>query len=103
MRTRLKVDELLALLGQAARTLRLDRNLDQQSLAAEAGVSLSALKSLESGSGTTLRTFIQVLRALGREEWLKTLAPAASINPLNLPRDAPLRQRARRRTQKNGR
>jgi transcriptional regulator with XRE-family HTH domain len=98
-RTRLTAGELAAVLGEGLRALRLDRNLDQKTIADEAGVSVTALKNLESGRGATTRTLIQVLRALGREEWLQTLAPVATINPLNLPRDAPVRRRARRRRQ----
>jgi hypothetical protein len=37
-----------------------------------------------------------VLRALGREDWLKTIAPVATINPLTMPRAATPRLRARK-------
>ena len=37
------------------------------------------------------------MRALGREEWLETIAPVATINPLALTRKAESRQRASRR------
>jgi transcriptional regulator with XRE-family HTH domain len=90
-------EELSALLGESLRALRLDRNLDQKTLAAQAGVSLNALKNLESGKGANVSTMVLVLRALGREDWLKSLAPVATINPLTLPRGAGPRQRARRR------
>ena len=53
-------------LGEQARNLRLRQNLDQKSLAEQAGVGLSALKNLESGKGATLKTLIKTLRALGR-------------------------------------
>jgi transcriptional regulator with XRE-family HTH domain len=87
-------EELEAQLGTNLRALRLERNLDQATLAARAGVSLNALKHLEGGQGSTLKTLVRVLRALGREEWLKTIAPIASINPLTMPRSAAPRQRA---------
>jgi DNA-binding XRE family transcriptional regulator len=85
--------ELEGGLGASLRTLRLDRNLDQKTVAARAGVSVHALKNLESGRGT-IKTLISVLRALERESWLTTIAPVATINPLNLPRAASRRQRA---------
>lgn len=91
-------DELAALLGEGLRAQRLDRNVDQKTLAARAGVSLNALKNLEGGKGATVSTMVRVLRALGREDWLKTLAPVATINPLTLTRGASARQRARKRT-----
>jgi transcriptional regulator with XRE-family HTH domain len=88
-------DELELDLGENLKTLRLLKNIDQKSLAERAGVSVSALKNLENGRGSTLKTFTAVIRALGREQWLKTVAPVSSINPLTLNRDAERRQRAR--------
>lgn len=93
----LSPDEFEIDIGEKLRALRLSRNLDQASLASRAGVSLSALKSLEAGRGSTLHTLVRVVRALGREDWFASIAPVASINPLTVPRSAPQRQRARKR------
>lgn len=82
-------------LGSKLRHLRLDRNMEQATLAARAGVSLNALKRLELGRGSTTHTLLSVLRALGRESWLDTIAPIATINPLTMTRAAKPRQRAR--------
>jgi len=54
-------------LGERLKYLRVHRNLDQVTLAARAGISVRTLRNLESGSGSSLRTLIQVLRTLGRE------------------------------------
>jgi len=89
-------EELEKELGQHIRSLRLRRNLHQDRLAERAGVALSALKNLESGKGAALKTFIKVLKALERLEWLNTLAPAVSISPLQILRSKPERQRASR-------
>jgi transcriptional regulator with XRE-family HTH domain len=89
-------DEMEAALGEKLKTLRLSRNLDQKTLAERAGVSVRALRSLEGGQGSTLKTLVCVLRALGRQEWLNTIAPVATINPLALTREAQPRQRASR-------
>ena len=86
--------DLEAELGAHLRALRLDRNLEQAILAQRAGVSLTALKRLESGGGSTIHTLISILRALGREDWLKTIAPVATINPLTMPKSAEPRRRA---------
>lgn len=83
-------------LGEQVRNLRLRSNLDQQSLATQAGIGLSALKNLESGKGATLKTLIKTLRALERPEWLATLAPNVSISPLQMLKTQPVRQRASR-------
>jgi transcriptional regulator with XRE-family HTH domain len=84
-------------LGRQIRALRLRKNQDQESLAGRAGVALSALKNLESGKGAALKTFLKVLRALGRTPWLDTLAPAVSISPLQMLKPRPERQRASRK------
>lgn len=92
----LKPEEMEVELGEKLKTLRLFRNIDQKTLAERAGVSVRALRSLEAGQGSTLKTLVCVLRALGRQEWLNTVAPIATINPLSLTREAKPRQRASR-------
>lgn len=94
MVTRLTVDEWGAELGRHLRELRLRRNIDQRQLAEQAAVALNAIKNLESGKGATVTSLIKVLRALGREEWLSTLAPQISISPLQMLKAKPVRQRA---------
>lgn len=90
------ISDLEAQLGANLRALRLDRNIDQATLAERAGVSLNALKNLEGGRGSALKTLLSVLRALGREDWLKTVAPVATINPLTMTKTAAPRRRATR-------
>ena len=90
-------DEMEAAIGAQLRALRVIRNLDQVTLAERAGVSPRALRNLESGAGTTLHTLVCVVRALGRQDWLKAVGPVASINPLMLGREAEPRKRASRR------
>lgn len=87
-------DELEAILGANVKALRLQKNIDRETLAARAGISLSALKNLESGNGSTTRTLMRVLRSLGKEGWVQTLAPVVSINPLHMVKSKPVRQRA---------
>ena len=89
-------DEWAVELGQHLRNLRLRQNIDQRQLAERAGVALNAVKGLEGGKGATVTSFIKVLRALGKEEWLGTLAPQVSISPLQMLKAKPVRQRASR-------
>lgn len=91
------IAEQEAQLGERLKLLRLNQNLNQVTLAERAGISVGALKNLENGSGSTLKTLIAVLRVLGRQEWLSSIAPVATINPLNMPRASQQRQRASRR------
>ena len=89
------IEEFEADVGGQIKSLRLKQNIDRATLASRAGCSVSALKSLESGNGSTLRTLITVVRALGREDWLRNVAPMATISPLNMPKAWHPRQRAR--------
>jgi transcriptional regulator with XRE-family HTH domain len=90
--------ELEELLGSRLRELRLLKNLDQKSLAEGAGLSLNAVKHLESGKGARVNSLIKVLRALARTDWLDTLAPIVSISPIQmLKRGSREPRRARRR------
>jgi transcriptional regulator with XRE-family HTH domain len=69
-------------LGRVLRELRLRQNIDQRQLAERADVALNAVKRLEAGKGSTITSLIKVLRALGREEWLDSLAPRVTVSPL---------------------
>ncbi|OGT64213.1 MAG: hypothetical protein A3J38_00035 [Gammaproteobacteria bacterium RIFCSPHIGHO2_12_FULL_45_9] len=89
--------ELEVLLGEHLKMLRLQKNLDRRTLCTQAGISESALRHLEGGTGSTLKTLIRVVRALDRESWLTGIVPQVSINPLHMARDKQPRQRASRR------
>ena len=86
--------ELEAEFGQQLRLLRLRQNIDQRQLAGQAGVALNVVKRLEAGRGATLKSLIKVLRALGRTDWLNTLAPVVSISPLQMAKTKATRRRA---------
>jgi transcriptional regulator with XRE-family HTH domain len=88
------IEEFEADVGAQIRSLRLRQNIDRATLALRAGCSVSALKNLEYGTGSTLRTLIAVVRALGREDWLRHVAPMATISPLSMPKAGHIRQRA---------
>ena len=81
-------------IGRQLRALRLRQNIDQQQLAGRAGVALNAVKHLETGKGATITSLVKVLRALERDEWLRTLAPLVSISPMQMLKSKPVRQRA---------
>lgn len=80
-------------IGQQVRALRLATNLSQEALAGNANVSLSSVKSLERGDGSTLATLIKVLRALDSLDWLTTLYPEPAVSPMALLRQEQSRQR----------
>lgn len=101
MQKYLTADELQVALGESIKALRLDLNLDQRTLAERAGLSVRAVKNLEGGAGATVKSLVCIVRQLGREDWLMTVAPVATINPLTMPRSARPRKRASRRRLKN--
>ena len=94
MATHQTVEEMEAALGANLKALRLDRNIDQRTVAERAGISIGSLKNLENGRGSTVRTLVSILRALDRADWLTTIAPVASINPLTHTESVSPRQRA---------
>ena len=72
-------------LGSQVRRLRLRQNRTQSELAIAANISLSALKTLELGRGSSVRTLIQVTRALDRSEWLSAFSPPEpSVSPMQM-------------------
>jgi transcriptional regulator with XRE-family HTH domain len=98
MESILTPSELEIMLGENIKTLRLQQNLDRQSLCNQAGISLNALRHLEGGKGATLKTLVRVIKALNRENWLSAIAPQVSINPLHMIRQKRPRQRASKRS-----
>ncbi|MDE3009136.1 MAG: helix-turn-helix transcriptional regulator [Acidobacteriota bacterium] len=74
--------------GSAVRELRRRQRLSQVDLARRAGVSLSALRGLEVGAGSSLATLARVVHALERDEWWTSLVPATpTISPMAMLRE----------------
>jgi transcriptional regulator with XRE-family HTH domain len=89
-------EEIEVELGAQLKKLRIQKNLEQSTVAAQAGVSLRSVRNLEQGKGSSLHTLVLVVRALGRQGWFKSIAPVATVNPLMLTQQAEPRQRASR-------
>ena len=90
-----EVNYLEKQIGNDVRFLRLNKNLSQEELADLANVSLSAVKHIEIGSGARVQSLVSVLAVLGKTDWIRSLSPVVSINPLNMVGNK-ARQRARR-------
>ncbi len=92
-------------LGQQIKQLRIRLNLSQEELSGKANVSISALKNLEGGKGSSLTTLMLVVRALNRSDWFKQLCPTPTVSPMarvTLGRDRPARSRVSRRVKEGG-
>ena len=95
----MRTEDWEAAVGGQVRDLRLRSRQRQRDLAHTANVSVAALQRLEAGKGSSLATFVAVLRALDRETWLWQLAPPVSVSPMEALRE---RRRAEARTLKRG-
>jgi len=96
--------EIQSFLGARLQALRVDRGLSQIAAADKAGVSLRTLQALESGSGSTLETFLRTLKALGEINALSNLVPEPMVSPLALlaaeqKRNRPKRVRRSKKTE----
>lgn len=87
--------ELEVTLGEQIRAARLLRNLSQEALARDAGVSRTAVRNLEGGKGARVETLVRVLKAMERTDWISMLQPTVTISPLQMLKSISPRQRAR--------
>ena len=88
-------DEWEHFIGEQIKASRIRKGHKQEDLAARAGVSKSALFNLENGKGSTLKTLVSVLNALGETAWIENLAPEITISPIEQLRLGRPRKRVR--------
>jgi len=77
-------DAVLVELGRRLERTRLERNLTQRELAAEAGVERKALQRIEAGEPVKVTSLIRVLRALGLLDALDQLVQEPVPSPIEL-------------------
>jgi transcriptional regulator with XRE-family HTH domain len=91
------IPEIEAEIGRRLEAIRLEENISQDALAAEAGVSRRTITRLENGGGISVETLIRLMRALGVANRLEALLPEPGIRPIDRIRlKGKQRQRARR-------
>jgi transcriptional regulator with XRE-family HTH domain len=92
-------DAVLSELGFRLRERRLSRNISQDRLAHEAGVSAPTINKLESGKPVQLVTLVRVLRVLDLLGGLERAIPEPSPSPIEMLRHSEgKRRRASRST-----
>ncbi len=91
---------LLEWIGQYLRATRLKQNQTQQEVAVAAGVNRSTIALLEKGSGGTMTSLIQVLRALGQLDVLQLFQLDTRPSPMMLA-EMEIHQRQRASRPKN--
>ena len=92
--------DVLATVGERLRQYRLQQNHTVEALAIASGLAARTLHRAEATGEMTLRSFVQILRGLGRLEALDAVLPPPAPSPLALLRtggDAPQRASKRRR------
>ncbi|MBR2839254.1 MAG: helix-turn-helix transcriptional regulator [Kiritimatiellae bacterium] len=88
---------MLKILGANLKASRLAVNLSQQTAADRSGISLKAVRNIESGENSSTISLISYCRTLQKTDWLMTLAPPELDATLFERRDASkTRQRASR-------
>jgi transcriptional regulator with XRE-family HTH domain len=89
-------DQIEAALCKQIESIRLSRNITQEQLADEAGVSPRTIGRLEKGQGVSMDTFIRVMIALRIQQNLEALLPDPAVRPIErIGLDAGERKRAR--------
>lgn len=68
-------------IGERLKSLRLKQNITQQTLAEEAGVSLSSIKKIEKGEIGSFDSWLRVLRTLGKLDILRELVDEEEPSP----------------------
>ena len=89
-------DQIEAALCKRLESIRLSRNITQEQLAEEAGVSPRTIGRLEKGQGVSMGTFIRIMIALRIQQNLEALLPDPTVRPIErVGMDAGERKRAR--------
>ena len=89
----------LRTLGRRLARHRLNRNLTQANLAAQAGVSPLTVQRIEQGRSSQAANLVRVLRALGLLDNLDALVPEPAVSPIQQARmRGRIRQRASSRS-----
>jgi transcriptional regulator with XRE-family HTH domain len=89
--------EILKRIGNSIRGHRLQANITQQMLAERSGVSLNAIRHLESGVCASLGTFVQACRTLGKDRWIVDLEPKDELSPIQLAAELKRHMRTKKR------
>ena len=88
---------LLAVIGSFIKETRINQNKTQQQVAEAAGINRSTLVQIERGGGGTLRSFIQIMRAIDQLQMFNMFEISQQISPIEL---AKLQQSKRQRASK---
>ena len=83
MKSKKTIRTLTRELGENLTAYRLSRNLRQEDLAEQAGVTSRTVNRIETGRGGTIDSLVRITRALGWEDRIASLLPDAHASPLD--------------------
>ena len=89
---------ILKEIGLQIKSHRLRKNFTQEALAAKAGVNRVTIGEIEKGRSSSLLTFVQVLRAIGKLEIFNHLLQENIISPIQFEK---LEKKKRKRASSN--
>lgn len=92
---------LLKEMGERIRDVRIAKNLTQEQVADDIGVSWSTIKRIESGTGSTLENFLRILRYFNFTQNLDILIPEQQQSAEEIYRYVSKRQRVGKEKQMN--
>jgi transcriptional regulator with XRE-family HTH domain len=84
------------IIGEQIRAMRIGHEMDQSELASAANISVGSVKNIENGRGSSLKTLILIVRAIGGEQWLELLSPPDAFSPMQELKDQKLNARRQR-------
>jgi len=92
---------ILSQLGAQLKQMRLNKNITQLQMSKIAGLSRSAVSTMENDGNGTMISFVQMLRALEKLEILNNFITEAPVSPVQIARlHGKQRQRASMKRQK---
>lgn len=86
--------EMLETLGQSLRAARLADNISQQTAADRSGISLKAVRNIESGKNASTLSLMALCKTLRLTDWIVNIAPPVLDDAYF---DRPLERRRRQR------
>jgi len=77
---------ILGAIGDRLKQERLNQDITQTTLAEKSAVGRIVVQRSEAGKGCSLRSFIRLLRTLGKLDHLDALLPETGVSPIELAR-----------------
>jgi len=92
---------ILEELGRRCREYRIKKNMTQQQLAENAGISLFTVAQIEKGKAVSMAMWLPLLRTLRLLDNLEMLLPEIAISPVELLKMNSIKKQKRIRPKKN--